>query len=73
MELRSQMATTIKQVESALTPTESFVPRHIGPGAGDIEKMVEAIGFRTLDELIDSLGPVVAQKMIRAAIDARAL
>jgi glycine dehydrogenase len=51
------MATTIKQVEGALMPTESFVPRHIGPGAGDIEKMVEAVGFRTLDELIDATIP----------------
>ena len=57
MELRSQMATTIKQVDTALMPTESFVPRHVGPGAGDIEKMVEAIGFRTLDELIDATVP----------------
>jgi glycine dehydrogenase len=57
MELRSQMATTIKHVDSALMPTESFVPRHIGPSAQDIEKMVESIGFRTLDDLIDATIP----------------
>ncbi|MEO8193911.1 MAG: aminomethyl-transferring glycine dehydrogenase [Gemmatimonadales bacterium] len=51
------MATTIKQVETALTPAESFVPRHIGPTANDIKKMVEAVGFRSLDELIDATIP----------------
>ena len=51
------MATTIKQVESALAPAESFVPRHVGPGAADIDKMVKAVGFATLDELIDATIP----------------
>ena len=51
------MATTIKQVEKALPPAESFVPRHIGPSASDIERMVEEIGFRSLDELIESTIP----------------
>jgi len=34
------MATTIKHDETALAPAESFVPRHIGPGPADIDKMV---------------------------------
>src|SRR5665647_691012 len=51
------MATTIKQVDTALAPSESFVPRHIGPSAEDIEKMVAAIGFNSLDELIDATIP----------------
>ncbi|MDO8502823.1 MAG: aminomethyl-transferring glycine dehydrogenase [Gemmatimonadaceae bacterium] len=51
------MATTIKHVDSALAMPESFVPRHIGPGAEDIEKMVAATGFRSLDELIDATIP----------------
>src|SRR6476659_7061607 len=51
------MATTIKQVDTALAPAESFIPRHIGPSAEDIEKMVSAIGFASLDELIDSTIP----------------
>src|SRR6476469_10321758 len=51
------MATTIKQVAAALAPPESFIPRHIGPSAEDIEKMVAAIGFSSLDELIDSTIP----------------
>ena len=51
------MATTIKQVDTALAPAESFIPRHIGPSAEDIEKMVAAIGFASLDELIDATIP----------------
>src|SRR6476660_6190000 len=51
------MATTIKQVAAALAPPESFIPRHIGPSAEDIEKMVAAIGFSSLDALIDATIP----------------
>ncbi len=51
------MATTIKQVDTGLAPAESFIPRHIGPSAEDIEKMVSAIGFASLDELIDATIP----------------
>ena len=51
------MATTIKHDETALAPTESFVPRHIGPGPADIDKMVAAIGFKSLDDLIDATIP----------------
>src|SRR6476660_954956 len=51
------MATTIKQVAAALAPPESFIPRHIGPSAEDIEKMVSAIGFASLDALIDATIP----------------
>src|SRR5689334_13979777 len=51
------MATTIKHASSALAPVESFVPRHIGPSPSDIDKMVSAIGFRSLDDLIDATIP----------------
>jgi glycine dehydrogenase len=51
------MATTIKQSASALAGAESFVPRHIGPGGRDIDKMVKAVGFGSLDELIDATIP----------------
>src|SRR5687767_3373851 len=51
------MATTIKHDETALAPAESFVPRHIGPGPADIDKMVTAIGFKSLDDLIDATIP----------------
>src|SRR5688500_9111059 len=51
------MATTIKQRDGALAPAESFVPRHIGPSASDIEKMVRVVGYDTLDDLIDATIP----------------
>ena len=50
------MSTTVG-MGSALAATESFVPRHIGPSAADIEKMVELVGFRSLDDLIDATIP----------------
>src|SRR5512141_2679630 len=50
------MSTTLK-MGSALAAAESFVPRHIGPSAADIQKMVEVIGFRSLDDLIDATIP----------------
>ena len=51
------MATTIKQLDNSLAPSESFIPRHIGPDASDIEEMVKATGFATLDDLIDATIP----------------
>ncbi|HEX2723095.1 MAG TPA: aminomethyl-transferring glycine dehydrogenase, partial [Gemmatimonadaceae bacterium] len=51
------MATTIKHDKTALAPAESFVPRHIGPGPADIDKMVAAVGFDSLDDLIDATIP----------------
>ena len=62
------MATTIKHDDSALAPSESFVPRHIGPGASDIDKMVTAIGFSTLDELIDATIPASIRFKSKLAI-----
>jgi glycine dehydrogenase len=47
------MPNTIKQLD----PSESFIPRHIGPDASDIEEMVKAAGFATLDDLIDATIP----------------
>jgi glycine dehydrogenase len=51
------MTTTVKQTGQALAAFESFVPRHIGPSQADIEKMVAAIGFNSLDDLIDATIP----------------
>ena len=47
----------MKQVDTVLAPAESFVPRHIGPSPEDIEKMVRAVGFASLDDLIDATIP----------------
>ena len=51
------MTTTVKATGQALSGFESFVPRHIGPSQADIEKMVSAIGFKSLDELIEATIP----------------
>src|SRR5438067_8694373 len=51
------MATTIKDSARALAPTESFVPRHIGPTEADISAMLETLGFASLDDLMDATIP----------------
>ena len=43
-----------------MTPTrhpDRFVDRHIGPRQSDIEKMLEVLGKKTLDDLIDATVP----------------
>ncbi|MGC8865949.1 MAG: aminomethyl-transferring glycine dehydrogenase [Bacteroidales bacterium] len=37
--------------------TNNFINRHNGPKAGDLKKMLEAVGVRSLDELIDQTIP----------------
>lgn len=36
---------------------KSFIPRHIGPNPADTKKMLETIGVKSLDELIDQTVP----------------
>jgi glycine dehydrogenase len=38
-------------------PTETFVPRHIGPTEQEIREMLEVVGFDSLDALIDATVP----------------
>ncbi len=40
-----------------LTPTDSFVQRHLGPTDADIQEMVAAVGLPSLDALIDATVP----------------
>ncbi|MDP9205037.1 MAG: aminomethyl-transferring glycine dehydrogenase [Gemmatimonadota bacterium] len=51
------MSTTIKHVEEAIPPAESFVPRHIGPDDRDVAEMLRTVGFQTLDELVEATIP----------------
>ena len=51
------MSTTIKHVEAAIPPAESFVPRHVGPDEQDVAGMLKTLGFQTLDALIDATIP----------------
>src|SRR5882762_5290432 len=51
------MSTTIKHVETAIPPAESFVPRHVGPDEVDVAEMLKTLGFASLDALIDATIP----------------
>jgi len=51
------MSTTIKHVDAAISPAESFVPRHIGPDERDVAEMLKTLGFQSLDALIDATIP----------------
>ena len=39
------------------TDVRSFVPRHIGPSAAETQEMLDAIGVKSLDALIDQTVP----------------
>jgi glycine dehydrogenase len=51
------MSTTIKHVEAAIYPADSFVPRHVGPDERDVAEMLKILGFPSLDALIDATIP----------------
>ncbi|HEX9939434.1 MAG TPA: aminomethyl-transferring glycine dehydrogenase [Longimicrobium sp.] len=42
---------------SPLTHTDTFVRRHIGPNGAEVAEMLETLGYRSLDELIDATVP----------------
>src|SRR5215217_1445515 len=42
---------------SILKPSDTFVRRHIGPGAEEIERMLDAIGAESLDALVEQTVP----------------
>jgi glycine dehydrogenase len=41
----------------SLEPTDRFVHRHIGPGAGETAQMLHELGFASLDGLMDAVVP----------------
>ncbi len=43
--------------EQLLTPTDTFVHRHIGPTDADIQEMLAILGLQSLDALIDATVP----------------
>ena len=43
--------------DSRLDASDWFAPRHIGPSADERQAMLEAIGLRSLDALIDEVVP----------------
>ena len=42
---------------SNLGPTDTFVPRHIGPSEDEVREMLEFLGLASLDELTDATVP----------------
>ena len=42
---------------SALTHSDTFVRRHLGPDAAEVARMLETLGYGSLDELIDATVP----------------
>src|SRR5690606_2967124 len=42
---------------SVLSPSDTFVHRHIGPSEAEIDEMLGALGYRSLDELTDATVP----------------
>src|SRR3982074_985154 len=57
------MSTTIKHVEAAIPPAESFVPRHIGPDEHDVAEMLKTLGFQLID------APIPARIRYRGKLD----
>ncbi|MEO7455612.1 MAG: aminomethyl-transferring glycine dehydrogenase [Gemmatimonadaceae bacterium] len=43
--------------QAPLSSADSFVPRHVGPGAADVAAMLAQIGYPSLDALIDATVP----------------
>ena len=52
-----ELAAAASGQASLLQRTDSFVHRHLGPGADDVQAMLKAIGVDSLDALIDQTIP----------------
>lgn len=48
---------TVNDPTDLLKPLDTFPRRHLGPGALDLERMLEVLGVSSLDELIDETVP----------------
>ncbi|KAJ1902508.1 glycine decarboxylase subunit P, partial [Coemansia sp. IMI 209127] len=44
-------------VQKALAPLDTFLRRHVGPRDSDVEAMLSALGFKSLDEMISAAVP----------------
>jgi glycine dehydrogenase len=52
------------------TAADSFADRHVGPTDADVERMLEALGVASLDELIDQAVPAAIRDQKPLALDA---
>ena len=48
---------TTQAREMSAAEAASFIPRHIGPSDADVRAMLEALGYDSLDKLIDATVP----------------
>lgn len=48
---------TVTDSPVRLDPSDTFVNRHIGPRDADIREMLETVGCRSLDDLVDQTVP----------------
>ncbi|KAJ2533657.1 glycine decarboxylase subunit P, partial [Coemansia sp. RSA 1933] len=44
-------------VQKALAPLDTFLRRHVGPRDSDVEAMLQALGFKSLDEMVAAAVP----------------
>jgi glycine dehydrogenase len=51
------MADKLKEKSSLMDPVDTFVDRHIGSGDGDLDEMLQVVGFNSLDELAAAVVP----------------
>src|SRR5437899_3150269 len=42
---------------SILAPSDTFIHRHIGPGATDVREMLDLLGYESLEDLVDATVP----------------
>lgn len=45
------------KISSSLKPSDSFVPRHLGNNPKHIDEMLEVIGVKSIEELMDQTVP----------------
>ncbi len=42
---------------SIFTPLDTFLPRHVGPRASDVDQMLSVLGYKTLNDFVDETIP----------------
>ena len=47
----------VKKTSDILAATDTFLNRHLGPNAGEVDEMARATGFDSLDALVDATVP----------------
>ncbi|MSY72194.1 MAG: glycine dehydrogenase (aminomethyl-transferring), partial [Actinobacteria bacterium] len=62
--MRSRLSSTVPTTRTSLRSLEAeapFATRHVGPDATEVASMLSAVGFRSLDALIDATVPRAIQ------------